>query len=377
MEQERESFAIPHFKDYWFVIIKRKKFVVISIIFFILMGLLHSQKGEPVYEARAKIMIATGGAAYTTGEGSGVFYKEEMNTERYDNEYEIMRSSAVAKRTAAMLGMEGEDAIEDIRGAVEISPVQTGYQSTNIAFIVARSSDPKKAMDIANYTAKAYIATIEADLREKVKKTYDIYSEQLQELKGKLRDSEIALDEYRRKHGIENIEDKMDRSEKELVNLLAVYTEKHPLVIEKRAQIADLTKGLKENLKDDAGISDTDPKNSAPGKAKSEYYTLEQEVQGNRALYNNLTGNMKELNISEEMSKIAGAKVMEWATLPAAAEKTRNMMLFFSPFLGLIIGISIVFFLEYMDNTIKTEADVKQYLGSPVIGIIQHIKEED
>jgi capsular polysaccharide biosynthesis protein len=45
--------------------------------------------------------------------------------------------------------------------------------------------------------------------------------------------------------------------------------------------------------------------------------------------------------------------------------------------LGAMVGIGIAFLLEYLDNTVKTEADVEKRIGVPVIGIISHMTEED
>lgn len=42
---------------------------------------------------------------------------------------------------------------------------------------------------------------------------------------------------------------------------------------------------------------------------------------------------------------------------------------------GLMIGIGLAFLLEYLDNTIKTEQDIEQTLGLPVLGAIPMIKE--
>lgn len=42
---------------------------------------------------------------------------------------------------------------------------------------------------------------------------------------------------------------------------------------------------------------------------------------------------------------------------------------------GLMLGIGISLLLEYLDNTIKTEKDIENILGVPVIGVIANIKE--
>jgi len=43
--------------------------------------------------------------------------------------------------------------------------------------------------------------------------------------------------------------------------------------------------------------------------------------------------------------------------------------------LGIMLGLGIVFLVEYLDDTIKTEDDVKKYLDLPVIGLIPNIED--
>ena len=38
--------------------------------------------------------------------------------------------------------------------------------------------------------------------------------------------------------------------------------------------------------------------------------------------------------------------------------------------LGIMLGIGLVFLVEYLDNTIKTPEDIERYVGLPVLGII-------
>ncbi|MBX9969240.1 capsular biosynthesis protein [Priestia aryabhattai] len=42
---------------------------------------------------------------------------------------------------------------------------------------------------------------------------------------------------------------------------------------------------------------------------------------------------------------------------------------------GLIVGIGLSFLLEYLDNTLKTEQDIENILGLPVIGVVTNIKD--
>jgi capsular polysaccharide biosynthesis protein len=70
-------------------------------------------------------------------------------------------------------------------------------------------------------------------------------------------------------------------------------------------------------------------------------------------------------------------KIMDKAAFPkepVKPKKALNIAIAF--FLGIMVSLGIVFLLEYMDNTIKTESDVEKYLNLPVIGIIPKNLEE-
>ena len=56
---------------------------------------------------------------------------------------------------------------------------------------------------------------------------------------------------------------------------------------------------------------------------------------------------------------------------PVSPKPMLNMAIAFV--VGLMVGVGVAFLLEYLDNTIKTEQDVEQHLGLPVLGVIANI----
>ncbi|AEB75385.1 YveK family protein [Clostridium botulinum] len=59
---------------------------------------------------------------------------------------------------------------------------------------------------------------------------------------------------------------------------------------------------------------------------------------------------------------------------PIKPHKILNVAIAF--FLGLMVSVGLVFMLEYMDNTIKTQDDIEKYLEIPVLGTIpNHLTE--
>ncbi|AMQ07897.1 YveK family protein [Sporosarcina psychrophila] len=45
--------------------------------------------------------------------------------------------------------------------------------------------------------------------------------------------------------------------------------------------------------------------------------------------------------------------------------------------IGLMLGVGIAFLLEYLDTTVKTEQDIEELLGLPILGLISPITETD
>jgi succinoglycan biosynthesis transport protein ExoP len=58
---------------------------------------------------------------------------------------------------------------------------------------------------------------------------------------------------------------------------------------------------------------------------------------------------------------------------PISPNVRRNIIM--SVIAGLVVGLALAFFIEYLDTSIKTVEDVENYLGLPVLGIVpQHVK---
>lgn len=80
--------------------------------------------------------------------------------------------------------------------------------------------------------------------------------------------------------------------------------------------------------------------------------------------------NVKDIMMVENVQVIDRAQVPD---MPIKPRPQLNMAI--AGVLGLMIGIFLVFLLEYLDNTIKTPDDVERYLELPVIGTIPMVEE--
>ncbi|MPM44350.1 putative capsular polysaccharide biosynthesis protein YwqC [bioreactor metagenome] len=53
---------------------------------------------------------------------------------------------------------------------------------------------------------------------------------------------------------------------------------------------------------------------------------------------------------------------------PINSNKTMNMVI--AAVLGAMIGLFVIFLIEYLDNKIKTPQDIQKYLELPILGVI-------
>ena len=103
---------------------------------------------------------------------------------------------------------------------------------------------------------------------------------------------------------------------------------------------------------------------------------LKREVEANRNLYDSLVSKLKEKGITEE-NQTVDVWVLEEAelpTIPAKPNKKRNILL--ALILGLFGGFGLAFFLEYLDNTVKSPEDIEERFDIPVLGTISHLRDQ-
>ncbi len=104
-----------------------------------------------------------------------------------------------------------------------------------------------------------------------------------------------------------------------------------------------------------------------------QYQILKREADTNKELYNGLLQRLKETGVSASLTA-SNIQVLDRAEVPKAPfkpRKTMNIML--SIIVGLLGGIGLAFFTEYLDNTIKTPEDIEKRVCLPPLGLVpQH-----
>ena len=96
-----------------------------------------------------------------------------------------------------------------------------------------------------------------------------------------------------------------------------------------------------------------------------QYNILKREAEANKALYEGLLTKLKEAGISEGL-RSSNIRMVDPAMIPSYPSrpaKARNIALAF--LVGLVGGIGLALFREYLDNTVKTPDDVEMLARLP------------
>jgi capsular exopolysaccharide synthesis family protein len=100
-------------------------------------------------------------------------------------------------------------------------------------------------------------------------------------------------------------------------------------------------------------------------------------VDTNRDLYNVLMAKMKEQAATEKIQTV-NVWTIEPAKIPSdpiSTHKARKLLL--GLVLGLFGGIGLAFFIEYLDNTVKSPEEAESRLQVPVLGVISYLTQKD
>ncbi len=74
---------------------------------------------------------------------------------------------------------------------------------------------------------------------------------------------------------------------------------------------------------------------------------------------------------AKRITKANDVQVIDQAILPTSPIKPNKMMnMAISAVLGMMIGLFVVFLIEYLDNKLKTPQDIEKHLGLPILGVV-------
>ena len=101
-----------------------------------------------------------------------------------------------------------------------------------------------------------------------------------------------------------------------------------------------------------------------------QYHILQHDAESNKQLYDGLLQKLKEASITAGL-RSDNIRVVDPALAPASPsrpQKARNILLAF--LVGLVGGIGLALFREYLDNTVKSPDDIEALTGLPSLAVV-------
>src|SRR5215470_5016951 len=193
-------------------------------------------------------------------------------------------------------------------------------------------------------------------------------------------ENNLALTELLKKHG---------ETSADYADALQQYGPNFPKVLRLKAQLKDLDENIEKEKKKILDVLESDYREArqretlladALSQAKVEtnqmsekmveYNILKREAEANKALYEGLMTKMKETAISGAL-RSSNIRIVDPAMVPgtpARPAKTKNIVLAF--LVGLVGGIGLALFREYLDNTVKTPDDIETLARLPSLAVV-------
>jgi polysaccharide biosynthesis transport protein len=178
-----------------------------------------------------------------------------------------------------------------------------------------------------------------------------------------------------------------------LAALLTRYRDKHPSVIQARKEIEQLRQAVKAEaetaimaLRNNAiflkkreeallaNVEQETAKQQALYALRIEYDALKRESENNKTIYSNV---LLRRNETELLSRLAANNIVfvDPAPVPTGPIKPKVILtIIFGVFGGLMAGVALAFFVNYLDDSIKSQDDVENTLGLAFLGYVPNIK---
>ena len=203
------------------------------------------------------------------------------------------------------------------------------------------------------------------------------------------------LPEVMRSGLVQSLRIELANLERQQAQLLERYLDQHPEVVKVKNQIQDTRGKIRGEAQRVIRAAENDYKaaaaqeasvSSALESAKQEtlqlgaravsYDTQKREVDAARQVLDSLMSRAKQTDVESEL-KSTNIRIVDAAIVPRGPirpQTQRDIML--GILLGAFLSIGLAFFLEYLDNTLKTPDDVRLHLGAPLLGVVPELTDD-
>jgi polysaccharide biosynthesis transport protein len=267
-----------HLRDYLRVLYKRRWLAIATFAVVVVGVTIWTFAQTPIYEGTVKVLIDREPPRVVNIQE--VSSPESGGQDYYQTQYEIIKSRPVVERAIESLNLtrriprlaDSKDPVRSLLADVKVEP----KRNTRLVDIKVQNPDPQLAAEVANGIAKGYARF---NLESKLTSTREALiwlSEQMNELKAKVQDSEVALQKYREKAGIVGMEQQRSITGAKMVDLNRAFMDAQAGRLAVESRMKELTALSKGGVQQ--GLLLTARDNPLLQKLLSDYSNLEVEL---------------------------------------------------------------------------------------------------
>lgn len=288
---------------------------------------------RPMYESTALIMINKEDAGKIDSTPYGSFMSEE---DYYRTQYQLLESRSLLERVYKQLNLSEYEqfanpgGIKKLHSAIKISPI-TRSRLVNVG---ARCYDPHLAAEIANALANTFV---QENVSNRISMGQDVIRA-LESSENSPEEQELlnSMPQVVNSDFIKSLKQQISALESQRAQLSAKYTEQHPELISVNKQLETLN-----------------------AKMALETRRLVQSIKIE------LSGQFSGNNI-----RVVDPAIVP--SVPVLPRKLINMLIGIVG--GGLLGVLLVFALEFLDQTVKSSEDLDEKLGLAFLGFVPYEK---
>ncbi len=250
----------------------------------------------------------------------------------------------------------------------------TPERNSDVLLIAVSTGDRQGAVDLANLYAREAVEFTQELQTNAAARARIFLTQQLTPLEDEI----TALNKAHRPVAVRRVVaapspllEKLPAARLELADLLARYTEQHPLVREQQAKVAAIENQLRQVPAAPATAAGASDDGSAgPPRPERDPAFLQTKLQSLENARLTLVG-QKQAAISLETQPPGTCRILAPATFKAALAHKRTakvaVLAGFAGVLGFLMAGALILLGEVVDPRLKTAADVKRVTGLPVV----------
>jgi uncharacterized protein involved in exopolysaccharide biosynthesis len=354
IEEEEKSL-----QDYIRILRKRKWTIFTVVITALLAVLIVNFFMSPVYKATTTILISQSGTQQAIFGGVGVEGNPIFGgADEIETPIEILKSYSIAQGVAEKLSADIFEKVQTEN--FEKKKEKFGWLINILDRLYSKIKNVVASIIVVNKDKNNNIE-VESHLKDTIKQ---------------VRDS-ITVNWVKNTNIIEiSFENNNPELAAEIANTIAaVFVDKS--IIMNRSKASEVKKFIEEQLLEkEKELTEEEDKlqyekrlEELPDK-ELRLARLERAVRVSENIYLLLLEKYQEARINEVM-EFGDIRIIDKALAPDEPIKpNKKLNLVIGGILGLMLGVMMVFFLEYMDNTIKNTEDVERILNLPILGVI-------